>query len=332
MTDGSSRRQVQPDPTKGVKPRSTFRRKLDKRYRRTRAFVRDALYPVYKALGIRSVLAPVIPGYRQVTKSPGGVALVGNLRGVPTDSPIIGLIGDYGSGKTPSYEVRDMVVAEGAQAIVTLGDNVYTEIGYQVLVGNVYGDYIQEGAFFPATGNHDYSEGRGIALFDRYFSFLEKNRWYSVTLGPIEFFLLDSQQALTHPDVMAAQIEWLEAAARRSTAPFRVVVVHHPPHSARNRSQLEFRLPYRDWGIQLVLSGHDHTLQHLEVDGVHYVVNGVGGGSLHYFDEILEGTVYRLDNHFGAAFVQPHGSTLDVWLSTVDHGEVHRFQIDGHSA
>ena len=309
------------------KKRGRFRLWLDRRYIRTGEALRRLVRPLYRTLGITSILALIIPGYRKVTKSPGGAALMGAFRNPVSATPTIAVIGDYGSGKDVSYQVRDMVVDQGSHAVVTLGDNVYYETGYQALVGNLYGDYLQAGAFFPATGNHDYSEGRGIALFDRFFDFLHGHRWYSVTFGEVEFFLLDSHQALHHRDVFEKQKKWLESAVKKSAARWKIVVLHHPPHSARSRSQHEFRFPFDEWGVCMVMSGHDHTLQHLPIDGVHYVVNGIGGGSIHEFEEILEGTEFRLSGQYGAVFLDVRPDVLTVRFMTVPNNVVHTFDI-----
>ena len=307
-----------------------LRRFFDQAYIRTRKAIRNALFPLYRRIGVRSVVAIFVPGYRQVTKSPGGRHLTCDLGS--RDSFTIATIGDYGSGKPPSFDVRDLLNAENAAAVVTLGDNIYYETGYKSLVGELYGKWLSVGAFFPATGNHDYREGRGIALFDRFFSFLGGHRWYSVSIGPVDFFILDSHQALHHSDVFQAQRLWLENATRNSAATWKVVVTHHPPHSARSRSQHEFRFPYDAWGVSMVMSGHDHTMQHLIVDNVHYVVNGVGGGSLHYFEEVLEGTEFRLEQHYGAVMLDVSGDTLTARFVTTDNGMVHSFSVPAPAA
>ena len=318
---------VQGDRAKRARHRPALLTWWDHTSEKLRVRIKRLLKPIYRRLQIRSAIAWFIPGWGEVSKSKGGIALVGNLLDGPQDEPLIGVIGDYGSGRKPAFEVRDLVMARGAQAVVTVGDNVYFQTGYQALVGNLYGQYLEAGAFFPATGNHDYSEGRGIYHFDKYFDFLQGNRWYRVTLGPVEFFILDSHQALHHPDVFNAQYDWLEKSLHESKAKWKAVVVHHPPHSARSRSQKEFRFPYDQWGVSLVLSGHDHTLQHLVVDGVDYIVDGAGGGSLHKFEEVLEGTEYRLSGHYGAFFIQPEGSRLRCWFETVQGGVVHEFEV-----
>jgi hypothetical protein len=309
------------------RPRAGFRRAIDQAYIKTRKALRNALFPLYARFGLRSVVALVVPGYRQVTKSPGGKKIVCEpLRG-HDHSFTIATVGDYGSGKAASFAVRDLIESEQASAVVTLGDNIYYETGFASLVGDVYGTWIRAGTFFPATGNHDYREGRGIALFDRFFTFLDGHRWYSVSIGPVDFFILDSHQALHHPDVFEAQRAWLEQATQDSRARWKIVVTHHPPHSARSRSQHEFRFPYDKWGVCMVMSGHDHTMQHLLVDTVHYVVNGVGGGSLHYFEEVLEGTEFRLAEHYGAVMLDVSRDELTVRFVTVDSGVVHQFAV-----
>jgi hypothetical protein len=313
------------------KQRNRVDRFIEKTHLRVNRRIKRFLRPLYRKLGITSVLRLVLPSYRQVTTSPGGISFEGSYRGEVRGVPLIATIGDYGSGKREAHQVAEMVSQQGANAVVTLGDNVYFETGFQTLVGSLYGDYLEAGAFFPATGNHDYTEGRGIAVYDRYFDFLNGHRWYSVVFGDVEFFLLDSHQALHHPDSFVAQRQWLETATQNSEATWKIVVVHHPPHSARSRSQHEFRFPFDQWGVCMVMSGHDHTLQHLTFDGVHYVVNGIGGGSLHEFEEILEGTEFRLSGEFGGVFLECHPDTLRVRFMTVPSGEVYSFDIPATS-
>ena len=328
MTDQQDYVPVAGNRKKRAKKRPALVRWWDRSAEKLRVRVKKILKPIYRRLQIRSVIAWFVPGWGEVSKSPGGIALTGNfLPGTDPDAALIAVVGDYGSGKQPAHDVAALVARSGASAVVTVGDNIYFQTGYQALVGNLYGDYLEAGAFFPAAGNHDYSEGRGIYHFDRYFDFLQGHRWYRVTLGSVEFFILDSHQALHHPDVFQAQYEWLESAVASSGARWKVVVVHHPPHSARSRSQKEFRFPFDQWGVDLVLSGHDHTFQHLIVDNVHYVVDGVGGGSLHKFEEILEGTEYRLSGKYGAFFIRPEGSRLKCWFQSVEGDIPHRFEV-----
>ena len=312
---------------RGKKRRTRLHSMRDTFQLRANRKIRKFLFPLYRFFGIQSILGFLIPGFRKVSLSPGGNSFEGAFLGGHEEYKVIATIGDYGSGKSESHQVAEMVSKQHANAVVTLGDNVYFETGFQTLVGNLYGDYLQAGAFFPATGNHDYSEGRGIALFDRYFDFLGGHRWYSVRFEEVEFFILDSHQALHHDDSFEKQRAWLESTAMSSDAKWKIAVLHHPPHSARSRSQHEFRFPFAQWGICMVMSGHDHTLQHLPIDNVHYVVNGIGGGSIHEFEEILENTEFRLSGSYGAVFLEIRPDTLGVRFVTVPGNVVHSFDI-----
>ncbi len=80
---------------------------------------------------------------------------------------------------------------------------------------------------------------------------------------------------------------WLEQALPRAGADdrprWRIPFCHHPPYSAGPDhqdmpDQIERLLPlYRQAGVPLVLSGHEHNFQHGRVDGFDYVIAGAGG-------------------------------------------------------
>ena len=70
-----------------------------------------------------------------------------------------------------------------------------------------------------------------------------------------------------------------------STAAWKVVALHHPPYSAGYQGSDEaaraaFTPLFERYGVQLVLSGHDHDYQRSEaIDGVTYVVTGAAAGT-----------------------------------------------------
>ena len=100
-------------------------------------------------------------------------------------------------------------------------------------------------------------------------------RWYAEHLGPVLFIGLDS----TQPDD-ADQRAWLETTLAGATEPWRVVALHHPPYSAGYHGSQQavrdaFEPLFAEYGVQLVLTGHDHDYQRsVPIDGVTYVVSG----------------------------------------------------------
>ena len=66
-----------------------------------------------------------------------------------------------------------------------------------------------------------------------------------------------------------------------SQAPWKIVVGHHPVFSGGrhgNTKQLVATLKplLEQFGVRAYINGHDHDLQHIEVDGVHYLTTGAG--------------------------------------------------------
>ena len=70
-----------------------------------------------------------------------------------------------------------------------------------------------------------------------------------------------------------------------TTATWKIVALHHPPYSAGYQgSNLDVRRTFAPiferYGVQLVLSGHDHDYQRSKViNGVTYVVTGAAAGT-----------------------------------------------------
>jgi predicted phosphodiesterase len=250
----------------------------------------------------------------------------------PTATPsagsgIIAVIGDFGSGDENERAVAELVAARNPEAIVTTGDNVYSNAGYAALVGDYYGPFVAGGTFFPATGNHDYEQG--IAAFDDYFGYLDGQREYTVVLGDVEFFVLDGDQGLASLDANHSQESWLRKAVTASAATYKIVVVHYPPFSSGDRhgSAPEFQWDFGSMGVGLVLSGHDHVYERLEIGGVTYVVNGAGGKALYGCGEPVVGSVVCDDTSFGALFLTPRPDGLLAQFAAVDGSVIDAFTI-----
>ncbi len=239
----------------------------------------------------------------------------------------IAVIGDFGSGDENQRAVANLVAARNPAAIVTTGDNVYSDAGYATLVGDYYGSFVGAETFYPATGNHDYDEG--IAAFDDYFGYLTGQREYTVILGDTAFFILDSEQGLASLDANHNQEAWLRKVVAASTATYKIVVVHHPPFSSGDRhgSTPDYQWDFAGMGVDLVLSGHDHVYERLELGGVTYVVNGAGGKTLYACGDPVNGSVTCFDEQFGALFLTSRPDGLFAQFVAVDGRVLDSFLI-----
>jgi hypothetical protein len=144
--------------------------------------------------------------------------------------------------------------------------------------------------YFPIPGNHDYDKCwdlLGTLAYDQYFQFaadfapgadLSGGLFYrhapAAMGGALEVFALNSN--FGHPNeadnqadqlLHRAQLAWLRQALSTSTAQFRVVVLHHPPHaSAQHDANSQWvNLPFKQWGADVVVSGHQHAYERLQL-------------------------------------------------------------------
>lgn len=243
-----------------------------------------------------------------------------------SETPVrFAVIGDYGTGGGPEAEVSELVKSWNPEFIITTGDNNYPDGSHETIdnhVGQFYhefiypytGDYGGDGEknrFFPSLGNHDWNTLNAQPYLD-YFTLPGNERYYEFTWGPLHFFSLDSDSR--EPDGVGSssiQAEWLRDALADSSAKWKIVYMHHPPYSSGRHGSVEWtRWPFKEWGANAVLSGHDHTYERLIVDSFPYFVNGLGGGSKYSFEEILEGSEVRYNADYGAMLVEADSSRI----------------------
>ncbi len=204
-------------------------------------------------------------------------------------------IGDWGNPEngTALVDVANLVKSWDPQFIVTNGDNVYGDHTYAE-VTEPYDTFITDDItttrFWPSLGNHDYNDA-SLADYQEFFTLPNNERYYTFTRLGVQFFVYNtSKNSLAHtspePDGVAAgsiQAEWLQLMLATSLARWKVVIIHDPPyteHAADYPGHTELRLPLAAWGADAVISGDAHAYFRYEVDGIPYLVNGLGGAEI----------------------------------------------------
>ena len=256
---------------------------------RHRSLVRNALVAVL-AVVLVAALGGALTYRRQL------VSFLTHWKGAPeqttpyepfpaSDPPAlrIAVIGDSGDGGGELDATAAAITSiEGDRPfdlLLLLGDNVYPDGDPARLAETVFepfGAVLQSGTRLLAiVGNHD----EGYA--DEQLAALDiDSRWWSVERDGVLLIGLDSNT----PDD-PQQLAWLEETLRTTNARWRIVALHHPPYSAgyqgSNTTVRDTFVPiFRRYGVQLVLSGHDHDYQRsVPMDGVTYIVTGSASGS-----------------------------------------------------
>jgi tartrate-resistant acid phosphatase type 5 len=214
------------------------------------------------------------------------------------------VIGDYGSGDENEALVASLVRSWQPKHVLTLGDNVYPTGGsasYDENIGKYYAEFIgsyrgaygtgsMSNRFWPAPGNHDWYETAALEPYRAFFTLPEEpasERYYQVALDArVQLYVLDSDPR--EPDGITAdskQAQWLRGAlsANQGKSCFHLVTMHHPPYTTQtgHASAVAMRWPFKDWGADLVMAGHNHHYERLEAEGLTYLVNGTGGASVY---------------------------------------------------
>lgn len=229
------------------------------------------------------------------------------------------VIGDYGSAGPAEAEVADLINSWSPDFIITTGDNNYPTGSEETIDENVgqyfhryiypyYGNY-GEGSdinrFFPTIGNHDWMTDAGQPYLD-YFTLPGNERYYDFTWGPVHFFAVNSDSH--EPDGVgrsSIQAAWLQQAMASSTLPWQIVFTHYAPYSSAYHGPTDWiQWPFKEWGADAVLAGHDHVYERLIVDGLVYFVNGVGGDSRYAFKAPNVWSMARFRSDFGAMLVE----------------------------
>lgn len=243
------------------------------------------------AVLVLAALVVVVPGLRQWVF----YDLRGYSVGAPVDTwPVedrlgasgrgvrVAVVGDPGTGDSEEYAVTRALADQhrqgGYDGLLLLGDLIYPDGDVALIEEAILEPFAPvlkpSVELMPALGNHDYEDGDETAIMHR---LGRESPWYSEEIGPVLFVVLDSQR-VDDP----AQTAWLQATLEASSPTWTIAAMHHPPYSAGPQgSQADVREAwsglFSEYGVDLVLAGHDHDYQRSEpIAGVVYVVSGGG--------------------------------------------------------
>jgi phosphodiesterase/alkaline phosphatase D-like protein len=197
------------------------------------------------------------------------------------------VIGDSGTGGAEQFQVAQQMekcrLKFGFDFVLMLGDNIYggkSQQDFERKFEQPYKALLDASVKFYATiGNHDDPNERLYKPFNmggaRYYSFKKENT---------TFFALDSNY------MDSSQLDWLDHQLQITSTAWKVCFFHHPLYSdARYHGpDLDLRAVlspiFQKYGVNLVLSGHDHVYERFKpANGAYYFLLG-NSGELRYHD------------------------------------------------
>ena len=198
------------------------------------------------------------------------------------DSFKFAVLGDFGTGKRPQYELAEQMAAFHERFrydhVVLVGDNLYgaeRPQDFEKKFEIPYKPLLDAGVKFYATlGNHDAREQRHYKLFN-----MDGHLYYTFNPKPdVRFFMLESTY------LVPEQIQWLEEQLKTSTSEWKIAVFHHPLYSSAQRHGSDLQLRevleplFIKYNVSVVFNGHDHVYERLvPQNGIAYFVVGSDG-------------------------------------------------------
>jgi tartrate-resistant acid phosphatase type 5 len=231
--------------------------------------------------------------------------------------------------------------------LVSVGDNFYVPLkneddGYfQKLFEDMYDPGRINFPFFIALGNHDYEKNKArvqLAYSRKHpdSRWMLPNRWYRMDLPAEEpvvtLLVLDSNKPSMSADDWETQKRWLEyhlTGPRR--AKWIIAAAHHPlfsngSHGDNGVLQVQWGPLFKKYKLDFYICGHDHCVQHLQIDNWYpsFIVAGGGGQKPTKMRRDRRGPFSRSLNGFVHFQFTPEVATVKV-INGRDGQVVHQF-------
>jgi hypothetical protein len=271
-------------------------------------------------------------------------------------------LGDYGTkGNEHQIAVANAMAKfarsldQPLDAVLALGDNFYKKITPDRFENHFEKIYSTDGLdcpFYACAGNHDYGEASydfQQGKLQMQIDYAKDNpqsrwkfpaKWYTIELPDadnplVKIIVLDGNYwpGALKPKEKLDQRRFLEAELKKKTDAPWLWVVNHFPIFSDCKKRGDNKSLIRDWGdmlkdsnVSLCFAGHDHTMQHLRVEGysTSFVVSGAGGAGL--YDIKRTGRGFTNDKKRGFNHIHVTPEALHVQFINTDGDCLHHFQ------
>ena len=212
----------------------------------------------------------------------------------PSEPAVLVGAGDIGDCSTRGSSLTAQLLDRTSGTIFTAGDNAYpsgTAANYRDCYDPTWGRH--RGRTRPSPGNHEY-EVSGASAYFQYFGDRAGPAglgYYSYGLGAWHVLSLNSEVGL---EAGSAQMAWLRNELASNQARCEVAYFHKPLFSSGfhgdQRQMLEIWRTLYEFGVDIVVAGHDHNYERFApqdptgrfdtVRGIRQFIVGTGGTTL----------------------------------------------------
>lgn len=245
--------------------------------------------------------------YSYTVKSTAGTNVVfeasGSFRTLPTTTGLFKFVHVGETHNEPEVGAFAGVIdSVDPQFILDSSDTVDygTEVKQYDSMFTIEADTLKKYPLIAAVGNHTYAKqgfppflpgSWGKKTFKKLMALPNNEEWYTVRCGNTLYIVINSTWYYEWPTyIFTQQINWLKGVLQDATdgvndPKFKVVIDHIPPYSSgplyrefleRYIIRKKFVTVFKQYGVNLVLSGHDKMNEHSYKDGIHYVQTATG--------------------------------------------------------
>lgn len=210
--------------------------------------------------------------------------------------------GEFGQAEV-GKQMGDWAGKNPNKFVISVGDNFYPsgvvsehDPLWNFTFENIYTAHSLQCDWYPILGNHDYHSDPDAQV--RYSKVSRRwcmpARYYAKEVnlgdkGKVLFVMIDTDPFLFEDkkEYVATQMDWINNTLANASADVRwkIVVGHHPYYTVgpriKNYDTLTMRKAmasvFEKHKVDVYLSGHDHSLQHLKPEGfTHQFISGAG--------------------------------------------------------
>ncbi|MDF1499988.1 MAG: metallophosphoesterase [Anaerolineales bacterium] len=267
------------------------------------------------------------------------------------------VIGDSGFGEQITYALSAQMAALDLDFVIHTGDIVYSAFengtplrAYQAKYFWPFQKILLRAPVYAVPGNHEYYSDASIDGIPYYFNIYPPigelvrdgswvgsdeifRNWYAVRLMDYQLLFLESQR-FYRPEGVGGETEWLQQRLSEFQDPT-IGIFHITSYTSGSHAQdglpiQQAWLPlFREANTALIVSGHDHNYERIEVNGLDLIVSGGGSGKIYRLKEPVEGSrVFAAESHFVLLDIYPdrielsainaYGDILDQTTLDVD--------------
>ena len=293
--------------------------------------------------GATSPVGSFVTALPKGSRLPFRFAVYGDTREAAWYEDIVAAYGD----NDDHLPVCQSMASKAPDFVLHVGDFALdgTDMDDVINFFDVEKDLLRNHPLVPTYGNHEFSGGSGTGntYFDSYFMSSGNSgdfAYYSYNYGNVHVLVINTGVHIDNNDSYdlllpgTPQYNFIQSDLQNAAADSDIdhifVSLHVPVHSASswgdNPTLVNTLRPlFEQNGVKVVFEGHDHDYQHLEKNGIHYILSGGGGSPILKMGDISsDATIHKYEDVLNYVIVDVNDTSLVL--------ETYKVQGQGNSS